>query len=296
MIYTITLNPSLDYVLWVDKIAYEVNRAEKTSIYFGGKGINVSAVLKELEVESIALGFVGGFSGEKLESLLENEKIKSDFVHIMGETRINVKIRCKNETDFNAEGPEVSESEIREFFDKLERIKEGDWVVLAGSIPKSFPQDIYERIMQTVSRKGALLVVDAAGDLLKKSLEYKPFLIKPNHHELLELFDDVLVNEEQIVKYARILREKGAKNVLVSLAEYGAVLVDENEETHSIENAEGTLINSVGCGDSMLAGFIAGYIKTGDYSCALGLGTACGNATAYSEGLAKRKDIDKYIQ
>ena len=295
MIYTITLNPSLDYTLKVNRLDFsDINRADETAVSFGGKGINVSAVLKELETESVALGFVGGFFGDKLESLLEKEGIKTDFVHIQNETRINVKIRCGKELDINAEGPEVSESEINEFFKKLEMIKEGDYAVLAGSIPKAFFENIYEKIMQKLSEKGIHLVVDAQGDLLLNSLRFKPFMIKPNHHELEAIFG-VAESEEEIIKNARKLREMGAENVLVSLAENGAILVDANEKVHKIRNAEGTFINSVGCGDSMVAGFISGYIKTGDYAHALKLGGACGNATAYSEGLADEETIYKYM-
>ena len=291
MIYTITLNPSLDYTLKVNNLGFtDINRADEAVISFGGKGINVCAVLKELETESIALGFIGGFSGDKLEKLLSDKGIKSDFVHIQKETRINVKIRFGKELDINAKGPEVSESEIKEFFGKLESI-EGDYAVLAGSVPKAFPKDIYERIMQSLSEKGVHLVVDAEGDLLLNSLKFKPFLIKPNHHELEAIFGKAK-SEEEIIKNAHKLREMGARNVLVSLAENGAILVDEHGNVKKSKNAEGTLINSVGCGDSMVAGFISGYIKTNDYSYALKLGTACANATAYSEGLATKEKIN----
>ena len=292
MIYTITLNPSLDYTLKVNNLGFtDINRADEAVISFGGKGINVCAVLKELETESIALGFIGGFSGDKLEKLLSDKGIKSDFVHIQKETRINVKIRFGKELDINAKGPEVSESEIKEFFGKLESIEEGDYAVLAGSVPKAFPKDIYERIMQSLSEKGVHLVVDAEGDLLLNSLKFKPFLIKPNHHELEAIFGKAK-SEEEIIKNAHKLREMGARNVLVSLAENGAILVDENGNVKKSKNAEGTLVNSVGCGDSMVAGFISGYIKTNDYSYALKLGTACANATAYSEGLATKEKIN----
>ena len=295
MIYTVTLNPALDYVLKVNKLNFEdINRAEETSICFGGKGINVSAVLKELETESVALGFVGGFSGKKLESLLEKENIKTDFVHVNGETRINVKIRYGKELDFNANGCNISGEEIEALIKKLERAEKGDFVVLAGSAPKTLPQDIYEKIMQRLSGRGVHFVVDAEGDLLLNSLKFKPFLIKPNHHELEAIFGKAK-SEEEIIKNAHKLREMGAQNVLVSLAENGALLLDENGEIHRIENAPGTLINSVGCGDSMAAGFISGYIKTKDYSYALKLATACANATAYSEGLATKETIQKYI-
>ena len=296
LIYTVTLNPALDYVLKVNKLSFnDINRADETELFFGGKGINVSAVLNELECDNIALGFVGGFSGNKLEKMLEKANIKTDFVHINDETRINVKIRYGNELDINAEGPEISEEDIEELMKKLERIEEGDFLVLAGSVPKNLPSDIYERIMQKLSNGGINFVVDAEGELLLNSLKYKPFLIKPNHHELGALFK-ASANKDEVINNARKLKEAGAKNVLVSLAENGAVLLDETNTVHNIKNAKGELVNSVGCGDSMIAGFIAGYIKTGDYSYALKLGTACGNATAYSDKLAGINEINELIQ
>ena len=296
MIYTVTLNPALDYVLKLDKLDFEdINRADRAKLYFGGKGINVSKVLCELESENIALGFAGGFTGEKLESLLSAESIKTDFVHINGDTRINVKIRYQKELDINVSGPEISESEINELIDKLDKAKQGDYVVFAGSVSKNLPSDVYERMMKRCA-EGVNFVVDAEGDLLLNSLKYKPFLIKPNHHELAKLFGTEIKSEEDVITYAKKLRGMGAKNVLVSLAENGAVLLDENNTIHRIKNAEGTLINSVGCGDSMVAGFISGYIKTGDYAYSLKLATACANATAYSEGLASREQIEKLIK
>ena len=293
MVYTVTLNPALDYVLKVNNLDFkDINRANEAKLFFGGKGINVSAVLKELGCDSIALGFVGGFSGDKLEKLLSEKNIKTDFIHIENETRINVKIRYGSELDINADGPEISEDEIQKLLDKLEKAREGDFVILSGSIPKTMPNDIYKRIMEKLSDKEINFVVDAEGDLLLNSLKFKPFLIKPNHHELEAVFGKAQ-NEDEIIKNALKLKETGAKNVLVSLAENGAVLLDEGNIVHKAKNVAGTLVNSVGCGDSMVAGFIAGYIASKDYSYALKLGCACGNATAYSEGLAKKEDIQK---
>ena len=293
LIYTVTLNPALDYVLKTNKLSFDdINRANDSSISFGGKGINVSVVLSRLSVPNTALGFVGGFTGAKLEGLLKKEGIKTDFVHTKGETRINVKIRCGSELDINAKGSDITDGEIEVLLKMLEKPKAGDYVVLAGSVPENLPSDIYEVIAEKLSSKGVEIVVDAEGDLLLNCLKFKPFLIKPNHHELGALFNTEINCDEDAVKYANKLKEMGAQNVLVSLAENGAVLVDEEKNIHKIKNAEGKLVNSVGCGDSMVAGFLSGYIRTGDYSEALKLATACANATAYSDGLASIEDIE----
>ena len=297
MVYTLTLNPALDYVLKVDNLSFDdINRASESDISFGGKGINVSAVLSRLGIQNTALGFAGGFSGKKLEELLEAEGIKTDFIHIKGETRINVKIRSGGELDINANGSEITENEVNALFEKLDKIKSGDWLILAGSVPTTLPEDIYERIIQRLAGKNINFVVDAQGDLLLNTLKYNPFLIKPNHHELGNIFKADIDSPDTALIYAKKLQEMGAKNVLVSLAENGAVLLDENKNSHKINNAPGTLVNSVGCGDSMVAGFVSGYIKTGNYAEALRLAAACANATAYSEGLAEKADIEKFIQ
>ena len=295
MIYTVTLNPALDYVMRVGTLRYDdINRSKSETIYYGGKGINVSVVLSRLGVENIALGFVAGFTGDALESMLQADNIRCDFNHLAsGLTRVNVKIKADTELDINANGPDVSEAEIAALLKKLEGIGEGDYLILAGAVPKNLPDDIYERILASLADKGVRFVVDATGDLLLKVLKYKPFLVKPNHHELGDLFGVTTKTDEEIEIYAKKLQQMGAVNVLVSRGGDGATLIDETGAVHTLSNAKGTLVNSVGCGDSMVAGFVAGCLQQGDYAHALRLGAACGNATAFSEGLAERADIDR---
>ena len=293
MVYTITLNPALDYVMRVGHLRYDdINRSDSETLYYGGKGINVSVVLKRLGVESRALGFTAGFTGEELKRLLRADGIDCDFVDTArGNTRINVKIKADTELDINANGPEVSPDEIEKLMAKLDCIEKGDYLVLAGSIPKNLPSDIYERILHRMDGRGVNVVADATGELLLRVLKYRPFIIKPNHHELGDLFGVKTETEEQIGIYARKLREIGARNVLVSRSKDGAILYDENGGVHYIGTVPGQVVNSVGSGDSMVAGFIAGYLRTGNYSEALHLGAACGNATAFSEGLAEADKI-----
>ena len=293
MVYTVTLNPALDYVMKLGKLRTDdINRTDGEEIYYGGKGINVSVILTQLDIPNTALGFLGGFTGKKLEEMLKSDGISCDFNHLKsGDTRINVKIKADKEIDLNACGPEITEDDMQSFLKKLDGIRDGDYLILAGSIPKTLPDDIYERMLEGVSDRKVNCVVDATGDLLKNVLKYKPFLIKPNHHELGDLFSVEIKNDEDIVKYSKKLQEMGAKNVLVSMAKDGAMLTDESGNVHKIGNAKGKLVNSVGCGDSMVAGFTAGYINTADYSYALRLGSACGNATAFSEKLATREEI-----
>ncbi|MBR2590633.1 MAG: 1-phosphofructokinase [Clostridia bacterium] len=298
MVYTITLNPALDYVMKVGSLRFDdINRSKAEQIYYGGKGINVSVVLSRLGTENKALGFVAGFTGEELERMLKEDNIECDFNHLQnGLTRVNVKIKADTELDINANGPDVSEAEIEELLTKLDDIKEGDVLVLAGAVPKNLPSDVYEKILQRLSGKGVKFVVDATGELLLKVLKYKPFLVKPNHHELGDLFSVTTKTDEEIEIYAKKLQQMGASNVLVSRGGDGAMLIDEFGAVKKIGNAKGTLINSVGCGDSMVAGFVAGFLQKGDYEHALRLGAACGNATAFSEGLAEKKDIDRIYQ
>lgn len=295
MVYTVTLNPALDYVMKLKALRTDdINRTDGEEIYYGGKGINVSVILTQLGIPNTALGFLGGFTGKKLEEMLKNDGISCDFNYLKnGDTRINVKIKADKEIDLNACGPEITKEDIQSFLRKLDGIKSGDYLILAGSIPNTLPDDIYERILERVGDRNINCVVDATGDLLKNVLKYKPFLIKPNHHELGDLFSVQIKSDGDIVKYSKMLQEAGAKNVLVSMAKDGAMLTDENGRVHRIGNAKGKLINSVGCGDSMVAGFTAGYIKTADYSYALRLGSACGNATAFSEKLATREEIER---
>lgn len=292
MIYTVTFNPAIDYVVAINKIeAGCVNRLSSEQIYFGGKGINISLVLKELGITSKALGFVAGFTGEALENGLKEAGIITDFVHLeKGNSRINVKIRSDAETELNAAGPEISDKALSELFRKLNILENGDTIVLAGSVPKSLPEDVYKQILRQLSDKDIRTVVDASKELLINSLKYKPFLIKPNLQELGEIFGETPVSEDEITAYAEKLRQMGAQNVLVSMAGDGAILLDSENNIHKSGVCSGIVRNSVGAGDSMIAGFLAG-ISDGDFSYALKLGTAAGGATAFSDGLAVREDI-----
>lgn len=292
MVYTVTFNPAIDYVVHVDEmILGAVNRSKSEELYCGGKGINVSLVLRELGISSKALGFVAGFTGRAIEENLVQCGIETDFVHLKsGCSRINVKLKSGLETEVNGQGPKINEDEIEQLFEKLDMLESGDVLVLAGSVPNSLPADIYEKILKRLSGKNIKTVVDATKDLLMNVLKYKPFLIKPNNHELGELFCTALADTDEIIFYARKLKEMGAVNVLVSMAGDGAVLVDENGCVHTCGACKGMVKNSVGAGDSMVAGFIAGATK-GDYDYALKLGTAAGGATAFSNGLAKSDEI-----
>jgi len=297
MVYTVTFNPAIDYVVHTKEMQVgQVNRSESEEIYFGGKGINVSFVLHELGIPSKALGFVAGFTGAALENGVQASGIETDFVHLKnGLSRINVKIKSEEETDLNGQGPVIDEAALQELFEKLKQLKDGDTLVLAGSIPNTLPADIYERILESLSDRAIRTVVDATKDLLLNVLKYKPFLVKPNNYELGEMFGVTLHTTEEIATYAAKLKEMGAQNVLVSMAGDGALLLDEHGKTHVCGVCKGTVKNSVGAGDSMVAGFLAGSID-GDYAYALKLGTATGGATAFSDGLAKREEIDRLLQ
>lgn len=293
MIYTVTFNPAIDYV--VELVSFnigEINRTTREYMNLGGKGVNVSRVLTNLEVPNVALGFVAGFTGDALRNGLERVGVKTDFISLKeGNTRINVNIKGVEETDINARGPEIPNSAIDELFKKLDNLQSGDTLVLAGSIPTSLPNDMYERIMERLYGKGIRFVVDATRDLLVKSLKYEPFLIKPNNHELGEIFGLELTTDNEIIYYARELKKQGAKNVLISMAGDGAILVDENDVAHKIGTPKGKVKNSVGAGDSMVAGFCAGYLEKGDYKYALRMGTAAGSASAFSESLATKQEV-----
>lgn len=297
MVYTVTCNPALDYVMQVPHLqTSDINRSEREYLTYGGKGINVSAVLARLSVPTRALGFTAGLMGEKLKSLLIEEGIACDFVELAaGETRINVKIRAQQELDINATGPAVTARDVEQLLQKLDLLSADDVLVLAGSIPSGLPQGLYCRMLERIGGRGVRAVVDAEGELLRNTLTYRPFLIKPNHHELGALFGKELHTAEEIVSCARQLQAEGARNVLVSRAKDGALLLDETGTCRVIGNAPGTLRNSVGCGDSMVAGFIAGWLQENDYAHALRLGAACGNATAFSERLATKAEIDKAL-
>lgn len=298
MIYTVTFNPSLDYVVQVDDFAVgEINRTRTESIYPGGKGINVSLVLQNLGLPSVALGFTAGFSGAEIERLLQEAGCRCDFIAVKaGYSRINTKIISGAETALNGQGPQLSEAELAALFNKLRRLTQDDVLVLAGSIPASLPDNIYEQILELLQPVGTRVVVDATGDLLLKVLKYRPFLIKPNHEELGEFFGrGPLLTEEEILAAAQRLQQQGARNVLVSRGANGALLLDENGRMHKQASPKGTLVNSVGAGDSMVAGFLAGYLQTQDYDAALRLGVAAGSASAFKAWLATREDVEKIL-
>ena len=275
MFYTVTFNPAIDYVLHIDEMqAGCVNRSQSEEIYFGGKGINISIVLSELGIISKALGFVAGFTGEAIEEGVRKKGVETDFVYLKsGFSRINVKIKSKEETELNGQGPKISDKDLSALYEKLDKLEDGDTLVLAGSIPSILSFDIYEKILARLSGKRIKTVVDATNNLLLSTLKYNPFLIKPNNHELGEMFGVTLTSREQIIMYAKKLKEMGAVNVLVSMAGDGAVLVDEFGMVHTCDACKGDVKNSVGAGDSMVAGFLAGS-KEGDYAYALKLGTA----------------------
>lgn len=297
MVYTVTFNPAIDYVIHTGEMKLgATNRSDGEELYFGGKGINVSIVLRELGIESKALGFIAGFTGEAIEKGLLGMGIDADFVRLeQGNSRINVKIKSTEETELNGQGPDIDDRAIASLFEKLDGLVDGDALILAGSIPASLPSDIYERILERLSGKNIRVVVDATRELLLNVLKYQPFLIKPNDHELGEMFGVELKSDEDIETYARRLQDMGAVNVLVSMAGDGAMLIDEFGKTHRCGVCKGTVKNSVGAGDSMVAGFLAGCLN-GDYEYALKLGTASGGATAFSEGLATKEKISELIE
>ena len=299
MIYTITLNPALDYTIDIKKlILNKINTSENEYILPGGKGINVSIILKRLEIESIALGFISGFTGKEIKRLVENENVKTDFINIEKEnSRINVKIlEENNETAINTTGPLVHNQDIENLYKKLDILTKNDILVLSGSIPKGISEDIYEAICARVQEKKVKIVVDATKDLLLKTLKYKPFLIKPNHHELGEIFNLKITNKEQALEYAQKLRQKGAKNVLVSMGRNGSVLLDENGKTYKKDIIKKkNAINTVGAGDSMVAGFLAGYLKYQNYEEALNLAVSSATATVNSVYLGTKDEIIEYF-
>ena len=293
MIYTVTFNPSLDYIVSVDDFKLGLtNRTSSELILPGGKGTNVSTVLKNLGLESTALGFVAGFTGNEIVKRLNDMGIKSDFIYIEnGISRINLKLKSIDGTEINGAGPDISEEKVNELMDKLNQLKEGDVLVLAGSIPSSMSDNIYRDIMADLKDRGVMIVVDATKDLLLNVLEYHPFLIKPNNHELGEIFDVKLTTREEVIPYGRKLQEKGARNVLVSMAGEGAVLIAEDGQVFDAPAPKGKLINGVGAGDSMVAGFVAGWIEKQDYEYAFHMGVASGSASAFSENLATKEEI-----
>ena len=297
MIYTVTFNPALDYVVRMDELALgQVNRTVSEDVQLGGKGINVSWVLRELGHENVALGFVAGFTGKAIEDGLAAKGVATDFIHLpAGLTRINVKLKAGEETEINGKGPDISAEALEELYHKLDALSEGDVLVLAGSIPASMPSDVYESILARLEGKKVLCAVDATRDLLVNVLKYRPFVIKPNNHELGEIFGRTLTTDEEIRECAAKLQEQGARNVLVSMAGDGAMLLDENGVCHRLAAHKGRVKNSVGAGDSMVAGFLSKITTGEDYETALIFGSACGTATAASKGIAKRSTIDRVV-
>ncbi len=298
MIYTVTFNPSLDYIVSVENFQLGItNRTSSELMLPGGKGINVSTVLMNLGIENKALGFVAGFVGDEIIRRLEEMGVQNGFIRIEeGVSRINLKLKSIDGTEINGQGPVISPEHVEELMKQLDRLGEGDVLFLSGSIPSSMPDDAYQKIMERLDGRGVQIVVDATKDLLLNVLEYHPFLIKPNNHELGELFGVELKTREEVIPYAKKLQEKGAVNVLVSMAGEGAVLIDANEDVHMAPAPKGTLVNGVGAGDSMVAGFMAGWLEKQDYEHAFCMGVSAGSASAFSEHLATKAEIEAVYQ
>lgn len=298
MIYTVTFNPSLDYIVSVEDFQLGMtNRTDSELLLPGGKGINVSTVLKNLGIENTALGFIAGFTGDEIRRKVEEIGVKADFIQIRkGVSRINLKLKSIDGTEINGQGPDIGKEKVEELLSRLDGLREGDVLVLAGSIPASMPDDIYKNIMKRLTGKGIMIAVDATRDLLVNVLEYHPFLIKPNNHELGEIFDTEIRTREEVIPYARKLQEMGACNVLVSMAGEGAVLAASDGSCHMAPAPKGDLVNAVGAGDSMVAGFLAGWMEKKDYVHAFHMGIAAGSASAFSEYLAKREEIEAVYQ
>ncbi len=298
MIYTVSFNPSLDYIVSVDNFTPgRVNRTTKEIMFPGGKGINVSIVLKNLGLTSTALGFIAGFTGNEIKHQVELLNIEDKFIPVaQGISRINVKLRSNEESEINGMGPAISDEELAKFHQQIDELVEGDVLVLAGSIPTALPDTIYRDIMKKLDGKGIMVVVDATKDLLVNVLEYHPFLIKPNNFELGEIFGvDDLRDKNEVVTYAKKLQEKGARNVLISMAGDGAVLVAEDGSVFMTEAPKGKVVNSVGAGDSMVAGFMYGYLTTKNYENAFYTGVCTGSASAFSENLATKPEVEQLL-
>lgn len=294
MIYTVTFNPSLDYIVSVEGFQLGLtNRTSSELLLPGGKGLNVSMVLGNLGIENTALGFTAGFTGDEIIRLARAMGVKTDFISIEnGMSRINVKLKSIDGTEINGSGPDIDEEAVAKLMRKLDGLGSGDVLALAGSIPSSMPDDMYRRIMERLKDKNVMTAVDATKDLLLNVLEYRPFLVKPNNHELGEIFGTELKTRESVIPYAKKLKEMGAANVLVSMAGEGAVLVAESGEVFLAPAPKGTLINAVGAGDSMVAGFLAGWLEKRDYRYAFYMGVAAGSASAFSERLATKPEIE----
>lgn len=299
MIYTVTFNPSLDYIVRMDSFATgKINRVNYEQVLAGGKGINVSIVLKNLGQNNTALGFLAGFTGEEIKRQLHEFGVTNDFVQLnQGFSRINVKAKAENETEINGQGPDIDEAKREELFTKLDQLQADDTLVLAGSIPKTLPDDIYQQIMARLNGKGIRIIVDAEKKLLLNVLQYHPFLIKPNNHELGDMFGVTLTTDAEIIEYAKKLQAKGAQNVLISMAGDGAILLTTDGTTYKCPAPKGKLVNSVGAGDSMVAGFITGFNESaGDFKTAFHMGVATGSASAFSDNLATRPEVEALLK
>ena len=303
MIYTITFNPALDYITQVENFKIgEINRTKTETILPGGKGLNVSIVLKNLGIENTALGFVAGFTGEELIRKIESQDVKTDFVKVeKGMTRINIKISSMNEkkveeTALNGMGPQITENDIEALMKKIQKMSAKDTVILAGSIPKNIGKDIYEKICKKLDEKEITFIVDSTQELLINVLKYNPFLIKPNKEELEETVNCKISTKEDIIEASKKLKGMGAQNVLVSLGNDGALLLTKDDKTYYSKAPKGQVVNTVGSGDSMVAGFLAGYYQTQDYEYALKTGVAAGSASAFSVQLATKKDVDLLLK
>ncbi|GFZ26379.1 1-phosphofructokinase [Lactobacillus corticis] len=295
MIYTVTVNPALDYVMLLPKVNDgEVNRTDNYSFLAGGKGINVSQILNQLKVDNTAWGFVGGFTGKELVRQLNQKQIASDFVTISDDTRVNVKIHAQKETEINAAGPKITEQEITAFKTRLSDLQPGDIVVMSGSLTPSLPTDFYQQLLPTIREAGAEFVVDTTGEALLDTLAYKPLVIKPNHHELADLFNTTFDSSEVMLEYAEKLLDKGAQNVMISMAGEGGYLLTQDHVYHA-KGAVGTAVNSVGAGDSMIAGFVGTYFETKDPAESFRIGMACGAATAFTKDIAVKSQIDAVL-
>ena len=293
MIYTVSFNPSLDYIVSVSGFEIgKTNRTTKEQMLAGGKGINVSTVLSNLGIENVALGFIAGFTGQELKRMADEQGLHTDFIELtQGVTRINVKLKDFDGTEVNGLGPDITPDAVEQLMNQVRKLEKGDVLVLAGSIPTSMTNTIYRDIMEELAPKGIHFVVDATKKLLLNVLEFHPFLIKPNNHELGEIFGVELLTRESVIPYAKKLQEMGARNVLVSMAGEGAVLVDENGQVYMLSAPKGELVNAVGAGDSMVAGFLAGWEERRDYEYAFKMGVAAGSASAFSELLATKEEI-----
>ena len=298
MIYTVTFNPSLDYIVRVENFrAGTINRTYYENILPGGKGINVSIVLKNLGHDSTALGFMAGFTGREICARLEKFGVASDFIDVAeGLSRINLKMKSDEETEINGQGPNITDGDIEKLYEKLDTLQAGDILIISGSVPNTLPGDMYERIMSRLEGRGIEIVVDAEKDLLVNVLKFHPFLIKPNNHELGAIYGVELKKKDEVVPYAKKLQEAGAKNVLISMAGEGAVFISEKGDVLKSEAPKGKVVNSVGAGDSMVAGFMTGYLETGDYEKAIKMGLCTGSASAFSPDLATRPEVEALLK